>query len=371
MSATAIPRLETRRAGLAAAAAQVLLGAMPVAASLLLLGFQIKLHGVATDFHFAYYPAALRLLHGGDPYALAAGQLARGRAFVYPALAAVLLAPFAAVGRAPGEVLFVLLCVSSAVGTLRALDVRDWRVYGITLLWSPIYSGWQTANLTLPLMLMVALVWRHRDRPAVAGLLAAAAISLKPFVWPLALWLLATRRFKASLWTVVWGIGLNLIAWGIVGFGRIGEYLHVSGQDTDALWRGGYSLLAAGHRLGLSRSAGEAALVVVAAALVLAVIRDGRRGHERQALALATATMLVASPLVWNHYFALLLVPLALARPRLSPIWALPLLMWACPPTTGAEDWQVAVAWVVFGACLGGILRTRSPRPAQTTSVTL
>ena len=32
----------------------------------------------------------------------------------------------------------------------------------------------------------------------------------------------------------------------------------------------------------------------------------------------------MASPIVWIHYFLLLLVPLALTRPRLSPLWLLP-----------------------------------------------
>jgi hypothetical protein len=39
---------------------------------------------------------------------------------------------------------------------------------------------------------------------------------------------------------------------------------------------------------------------------------------------LALAAALAASPIVWMHYFLLLLVPLALARPRLSPLWLVP-----------------------------------------------
>ena len=36
------------------------------------------------------------------------------------------------------------------------------------------------------------------------------------------------------------------------------------------------------------------------------------------------AAALAASPIVWMHYFLLLLVPLALARPRLSALWLVP-----------------------------------------------
>jgi hypothetical protein len=42
-------------------------------------------------------------------------------------------------------------------------------------------------------------------------------------------------------------------------------------------------------------------------------------------LTLALAAALAASPIVWVHYFLLLLVPVALSRPRLSPVWYLPL----------------------------------------------
>jgi len=41
-------------------------------------------------------------------------------------------------------------------------------------------------------------------------------------------------------------------------------------------------------------------------------------------LTLALAAGFAASPIVWMHYFLLLLVPLALARPRLSPLWFVP-----------------------------------------------
>ena len=51
---------------------------------------------------------------------------------------------------------------------------------------------------------------------------------------------------------------------------------------------------------------------------------------------LAVALMLVASPLVWSHYFVLLLVPLALARPRLDAVWFAAVAMWICPPSTTA-----------------------------------
>jgi Glycosyltransferase family 87 len=372
MSATAITprRVRTRqehRADLERAATHALLGFGPVVACVLLFLLQIKIHAVAVDFRSAYYPAGVRLLHGGNPYAVTHAQVLAGTAFVYPALSAVFFAPFGVLSRGAGQVLYMLVCIACVPATLRTLNVRDWRVYGIAFYWLPIYSGWQSGNVTLPLMLLIALAWRYRDRPVVAGLITAAAISLKPFVWPLGLWLLATRRWKAAAWAFAGGALFNLLAWGLVGFNEVHTYLRLSGQVTDALFRGGYSMLAVAHHLGLGQGAGKVLLLLVSAAVGAAVIYKGFvKRDERAALTLTIALMLVASPLVWSHYFSLLLIPFALNRPRLSLLWCVPILLWPCPPSTAVVGWQAALAWVVGGGSLLLLLKTgRRLAPAQ------
>jgi alpha-1,2-mannosyltransferase len=318
-------------------------------------------HWVAQDFSLAYYPAAHRLLDGGDPYAVTHAQIVSGAAFVYPALSAVVLAPLALVSSGAADHLYTLLCIVLVPGTLWVSGVRDWRVYGVTLLWYPIIIGWQGENISVPLMFLTALAWRHRDRPLVAGVIVAAAISMKPLLWPLGLWLLATRRWRAAAYSLASGLVLNLLAWGVVGFNQVSTYTHLAGEDTRALWRGGYSLLALAHHLGLGRGAGYVLLALAAAALVVAILRQGLvRQRERQAFVLAVALMLVASPLVWIHYFVLLLVPLAIARPRFGALWVVPVAMWFLPPATSVAGWQFALAWVLVGACVLGAFRDGS-----------
>jgi len=336
----------------------LLLGAVPLGLTLWLVVASVSSHWVAQDFSLAYYPAAHRLLAGGNPYAASHAQILNGAAFVYPALSAVLMAPLALFSTGTADHLYTLLCLAMVPGTLRMLGVRDWRVYGVAVLWFPIVIGWQGENISVPLMFMVAAAWRFRDRPIVAGLIVAAAVSVKPFVWPLGLWLLATRRYRAAAWTILFGAGLNGLAWGIVGFSRIGTYLHLAGEDTRALWRGGYSLLAASGHLGLSRAGGEVMLVLAALLLAAVIVHQGFvRQRQREAFVLTVALMLVASPLVWIHYFVLLLVPLALVRPRFSWPWAIPVAMWLLPPATSVTDWQLALAWALTAACFACILR--------------
>jgi hypothetical protein len=353
-----VPR--ERQAAMRRAAEHALFGLVPLVALLALLDFQFKLSAIVLDFRLAYWPAANRLLHGLSPYLVTNHQLAAGTAFVYPALSALAFTPFALLGRSAAEVLYMLGCIACIPAILRTLAIRDWRIYGVVVLWLPVYDGWSSGNVTLPLTLLVALTWRHRNRPLAAGLLTAVAISIKPFVWPLGLWLLATRRWKAAAWALGSGVVLNLLAWGIVGFNEIHVYLRLASEVTNALWKDGYSVLAVAHHLGFGRGVGEGLLLGASLLAASAVVYLGAvRRRERDALVLAVLLMLLASPLIWAHYFALLLVPLALCRPRLGVVWALPVLMWPMPPRQPVHGWEEALAWGVAAICLMVALTSR------------
>ena len=215
--------------------------------------------------------------------------------------------------------------------------------------------GWQGGNITLPLTLAVALTWRYRHRPGLAGLLVAVAISLKPFVWLRSgLWLLATRRWRAAAWAIAWGVAINLLAWEAVGFSEIHVYLQLSGEVTRALWREGYSITAVAHHLGFGRGGAEGLLFAISAVAAAAVLYVGLiKRRERTALVLAVVLMLLASPLVWSHYFSLLLIPMAFARPRLALAWGIGILMWPLPPRLPVYGWEEVLAWALTAICIG------------------
>lgn len=337
---------------------RIIYGLMPALATLALIVYVFTLHSVAADFHDAYYPAARRLLDGTNPYAVTPAQISGGLGFVYPALSALVFAPFALLSSGVASATDMLLGVACVPAILWTLSVRDWRIYGVVMLSLPVFDGWQSGNLTLPLTLMVALGWRHRDRPLVIGLLTAAAISIKPFIWPLGLWLLATRRWKAAVWALASGVGLNLLAWGLVGFNEISTFIHLSSEDTKALWQGGYSMLAVAHHLGWGRSTGELLLLAtsVSAAAILVYLGAVKR-REQDAFVIAVLLMLLASPLLWAHYFALLLIPIALSYPRLGVMWVLPILMWPMPPRQPVRGWDEALAWGLTAVCVAGALK--------------
>ena len=86
-----------------------------------------------------------------------------------------------------------------------SLGVRDWRCHVLAVTSPVVVHGLYYGNLTIVLVLPLALAWRYRDRARLAGLALGAAVAAKLFVWPLVVWLLLTRRFRAAAWAVAAG----------------------------------------------------------------------------------------------------------------------------------------------------------------------
>src|SRR5262249_5739247 len=108
----------------------------------------------------------------------------------------------------------------------------------------------------------------------------------------------------------------------------------------------GYSLVALGTHAGLPEGASRALPYVGGALLLTACVLVARRSSagDRGAFAIAVLAGIVLTPIVWLHYFSLLLVPLAIARPCLSWVWLLPFLFWLTPPQENDGDlWRILV----------------------------
>ena len=62
-----------------------------------------------------------------------------------------------------------------------------------------------------------------------------------------------------------------------------------------------------------------------------------RRDDDARSFTCAVAATLALSPIVWLHYLVVLLVPMAILRPRFSVLWLLPVLLWVSPRPGYAE----------------------------------
>jgi hypothetical protein len=266
--------------------------------------------------------------------------------FVYPPIAALLFAPFAALPSGPGGVLMFAAGLVSLLGALHLLGVSDWRCYGVAVISAPTINTLALGAITSFLLLGAALAWRYRERQAVAGVATAFAAVMKLFLWPLGVWLLATRRWRAAAICAGTGLILLLGGWAVIGFAGLRSYptlVHLLQQVEAPV---SYSVVAL---LGVSGGTATAVTVVLSLAGVVAVWFAARgAGGDRRSFAVAVVVSLVASPLVWIHYLLLLYVPIALYRPRLSGIWFVPLLLWATPTThSHGTTWRIALALFV------------------------
>ena len=64
--------------------------------------------------------------------------------------------------------------------------------------------------------------------------------------------------------------------------------------------------------------------------MALVALRGRRPGADGWTFVVAMGATFALSPIVWLHYFVLLYIPIAIVRPRLSWLWALPLAFWVC-----------------------------------------
>jgi hypothetical protein len=333
----------------------------PVVGTLFLM-YLFRSHWFALDFRLSYWPAASRALRGMSPYVdPGAFSVPRDAGFAYPAVGALALAPFALLAPGVGGAIFTALNIAAVPFALRLLGVRDWRLYGAVFLWLPVISAWNTANVTLLLLLGIAALWRWRHRPVIAGVLTAAMISVKPVVWPLGLWLLVTRRNVSLAYGVAVGLILNVAAWGILGFDQIHRYrllVQAVGRQGERI---AYTMVALALHFGAHGVAAYALGLAPGVAICLVWLLFGRHADDRTAMVICIAVMTFLTSIVWLQYFALLIVPLALMRPRLSPAWGLPMLMDLCLPVNHPAVWQQALALATASAVICVALRRPDP----------
>ena len=309
---------------------------------------------LAWDVRFAYLPAAEAILDGDSPYpALDDPILEDQKGYVYPPQLAVVLLPLT---KLPIDLVALIVTAGMLAMlwlTLRILGIRDVRCYAAALLWMPVASGLLLANVSIPLALALAVVWRYRDSVREPAAALGLAVSAKFLLWPLLVWTLATRRLRTTVWAVAVGVVVTFVAWAAIGFDGLSGYLDLLRRLSDIQSENSYSIVGMASTLGLSSAVGQSLTVVVGGGLLVACVVLARRGDDPRSFTCAVAATLALSPIVWLHYLVLLLVPLAISRPRFSILWLLPILLWSSPRPGYAEGFQTflpALAAVILVA---------------------
>jgi Glycosyltransferase family 87 len=334
-------------------ASSAFLVVLPVLTIFALFSSALESHSVAIDF-WQFYRAAEAILRGDSPY-LPAGEplTAWGGPYPYPPLPALLAVPFTALSLQTAGLIVMAMLVVVALAIPLVLDVRDWRCYVILLVWPPVVSAIQTGNVTLWFGLAAALGWRYRDRLVPVAVSIGLTLAAKFFLWPLVFWLAFTRRVWSAVVACVVGTVILLLSWAVLGFAGFLDYPALLRKLEHTVGGDSYTAYIVGLDLGLPSTVARAVWLGIGLATLAAMILLARRGDERTAFIVAIAASLALTPIVWLHYFALLLVVVSLAQPRLGLLWFVPLGMFLTPgsgqPTAFQTSWTLFVALVTVG----------------------
>ena len=285
---------------------------------------------VGFDFRGTLWEPARALLDGGAIYPEPTrAAVSVGNPAVYPPLFVVLSVPLALLPVGVAAWVWSAVLAGCVAAALRIVGVRDWRCYMVALSWPAVLHGLLWGNLSLVLLVPVAVAWRYRHRAVVAGTAVGFAIAAKLFVWPLVIWLALTRRFRAAAVAVVSTAALVLGAWALVGFDGLRRYPDLLRVTQDFYAERSLSFSGFAAMLGAPSRVVTLAPVLAGIVLVgLAVVVVRRPDGDRRAFAALVGACSVASPIVWPNYLALLIVPIAATWPRLGPAWLAGYALW-------------------------------------------
>lgn len=317
----------------------------------------------------AYDAAVRRLLAGGAIYVPVTTYVGPSGLFLYPPTFAVALVPFVAtLSPEVAVVAWTALLVVAVIAAVALLPVRR-EVRWLTLLLAglmwPVSYAIKLGQVTPALLLLFAIGWRRLARDSIAGVVPAVGtlVKLQPAV--LFGWLLLARRWRAfviAFAIVVAASGVAILVVGPQPWLDYGNLLVRVNQpvSTPHNFSPGAIALANGANAqdAVAVQAISVALVVLVAAFC-AVRRPPVVGY----LAAVVASQ-VLSPILWDHYATLLLLPVAWLLDRGAWWAALVPLALSLPLVDVTPAAAYPIAFLVVLAMLVAVSRDRTQLPA-------
>lgn len=301
----------------------------------------------------AYAHAAQRLLDGQrlyDPGVDLAGGFA---IYLYPPPFAITFVPFVWLGDLLGLYAWTALLIGCTVIAIAAMPVSGtlrWILLLVAGLDWPVMYSIKLGQVGPVLLLLFVLGWRWLDRPR--GLGAAIGVGALVKVQPALLggWALLTGRWRAALIGFAIAAGACLVTLPIVGTAAWADYVALLRQVSEPVatphnFTPGAVLYQAGVDSGVALFV---QWLVVAGALVLVALAARRRSASAGFVVAVVASQLV-SPLLWDHYAVVLLLPVAWLVTR-GAWWALAIpiatslpLVWLVPAAVYPIEFIVAL----------------------------
>ena len=299
-------------------------------------GEMVYVYGDLWGYDFeAYANAAVRLVNEGSLYQAEtlAGPFRPGPygLYLYSPVLGVSLLPVAGMAIADSSIIWFGLRVIAMVVACGLMPVKPIvRVFAfvVATFSLAVIEDLVLGNVSVLLLLPLVVAWRWLDEP-IGAIAQALAISVRPMLGILIVWQLLRRRWRAVAWTLAAGLVLMLLSLPFVGVGGYTDYITVL---TNA---GGFSgqhenrdIASTVLGLGADETVATLALFGGYAVAIAAMLLSLRRDPDIGFVVTVTASLLL-SPLLWDHYLAMLVLPAAFLADRVRPVFILlPLLAW-------------------------------------------
>ena len=345
--------------------------ALPVLALLFLaagLGATLAVAGDTLGYDFlAYHQAAVRLLDGLPLYDMSYTQTGGFGLFYYPPTFAPMLLPFGLLSPTTATWIWIGLSVVAFLVGVAILpasrSVRWWLV--LLAGWSfPFVYAVKLGQVGPLLFLVFAVGWRCLGRPVGFGVAVAigAAVKLQPAI--LIVWALFTRRFPAVLVSLVTLGVLAIAATILAGPAAWTDFLTLIRTVSEPITTAhNFTPGAVAYQLGLDAASGAIVQAVNVVGVAIVFLASIRWSTEEASYLVAVIASQLVSPILWDHYAMLLLLPVAYLLSA-GRWWALVIPLVTAWPLVGITPPAAypIVFWIALvGTFLVG-LQARDPR---------
>jgi hypothetical protein len=250
-------------------------------------------------------------------------------------------------------------------------------IVALLLVCNPLRQHVNQGQINLVLLMLMTGIWiaERSNQPWRAGVLLGTATAIKLFPGFFFLYFVARRRWKSVLAGIGGFLGITVLTAAVLGFATYKTYVtevlpYVSSRFRGAwinaslpgLWSKLFDPGTGEHARhvklllpspSIARAGAVLSCAVVVALWLRAVWRAETRLEHDHAFGLTLTAMFLVSPITWEHYLPLLLLPLTLLWLTLCPstkgrapllvillfFWLNPVLWWILfiPGTSGVE----------------------------------
>ncbi len=280
------------------------------------LGLTLAAAGDTLGYDFrAYHQAVIRLVNGIGLYDMSFTEAGAFGLFFYPPPFAVLVLPFAFVAAEPAILTWVGLSIGAFLVGVAILPVSRSVRWWVVLLagWSfPFVYAVKLGQVGPILFLLFAVGWRGIDQPIRLGVSAAfgAAIKLQPGL--ILGWALLTRRYRAVVAGVIVLATLGVAATLIAGPGSWADFIVLVRTVSDPITTPqNLTPGAVAYQGGLAPGVATLLQLVNTIAVVGATLAAIRWATAEASFLVVVVASQLVSPILWDHYAMLLLLPVA------------------------------------------------------------